>query len=150
MWSALFTFTNGLAVIGWLLLAFAPRKPLVHSAILYLGVALLCLIYFVVFVLVLGGLVDPAKVAGAGQAGFGSIAGVRAFFASDGGVVIGWTHYLAFDLFTGLWIARDADHKHFARWLQVPFLFLTFMAGPIGLFCWLLMRERRARLTGRG
>ena len=150
MWSALFTFTNGLAVIGWLLLAFAPRKPLVHSAILYLGVALLCLIYFVVFVLVVGGLVDPAKVAGAGQAGFGSIAGVRAFFASDGGVVIGWTHYLAFDLFTGLWIARDADHKHFARWLQVPFLFATFMAGPIGLFCWLIMRERRARLTGRG
>ena len=150
MWSALFTFTNGLAVIGWLLLAFAPRKPLVHSAILYLGVALLCLIYFVVFVLVVGGLVDPAKVAGAGQAGFGSIAGVRAFFASDGGVVIGWTHYLAFDLFTGLWIARDADHKHFARWLQVPFLFVTFMAGPIGLFCWLIMRERRARAIGRG
>ena len=150
MWSALFTFTNGLAVIGWLLLAFAPRKPLVHSAILYLGVALLCLIYFVLFVLVVGGLIDPAKVAGAGQAGFGSIAGVRAFFASDGGVVIGWTHYLAFDLFTGLWIARDADHKGFARWLQVPFLFVTFVAGPIGLFCWLIMRERRARLTGRG
>ena len=150
MWSALFTFTNGLAVIGWLLLAFAPRKPLVHSAILYLGVALLCLIYLVLFVLVVGGLIDPAKVAGAGQAGFGSIAGVRALFASDGGVVIGWTHYLAFDLFTGLWIARDADHKHFARWLQVPFLFVTFMAGPIGLFCWLIMRERRARLTGRG
>ena len=150
MWSALFTFTNGLAVIGWLLLAFAPRKPLVHSAILYLGVALLCLIYLVLFVLVIGGLIDPAKVAGAGQAGFGSIAGVRAFFASDGGVVIGWTHYLAFDLFTGLWIARDADHKGFARWLQVPFLFATFMAGPIGLFCWLIMRERRARLTGRG
>ena len=150
MWSALFTFTNGLAVIGWLLLAFAPRKPLVHSAILYLGVALLCLIYLVLFVLVVGGLIDPAKVAGAGQAGFGSIAGVRAFFASDGGAVIGWTHYLAFDLFTGLWIARDADHKHFARWLQVPFLLATFMAGPIGLFCWLIMRERRARLTGRG
>ena len=150
MWSALFTFTNGLAVIGWLLLAFAPRKPLVHSAILYLGVALLCLIYFVLFVLVVGGLVDPAAVAGAGKPGFGSIAAVRAIFASDGGVVIGWTHYLAFDLFTGLWIARDADHKHFARWLQVPFLFATFMAGPIGLFCWLIMRERRARLTGRG
>ena len=150
MWSALFTFTNGLAIAGWLLLAFAPRKPLVHSAILYLGVSLLCLIYFVVFALVLSGAVDPAKAAGAGQAGLTSIAGVRALFQSDGGVVIGWTHYLAFDLFTGLWIARDADHKGFSRALQVPFLLATFMAGPIGLLAWLIMRERRARLTGRG
>lgn len=150
MWPALFTFTNGLAIIGWLLLAFAPRKPLVHSAILYLGVATLCLIYFVMFALVLSGLVDPAKVAGAGTAGFSSIAGVRALFQSDGGVVIGWTHYLAFDLFAGLWIARDADHKGFSRALQVPFLVATFMAGPIGLFCWLLLRERRARALGRG
>ncbi len=150
MWSALFTFTNGLAIIGWLLLAFAPRQPLVHSAILYLGVSLLCLIYFVVFALVLGGAVDPVNVPGAGPMGFTSIAGVRALFASDGGVVIGWTHYLAFDLFTGLWIARDADHKGFSRALQVPFLFVTFMAGPIGLLGWLIMRERRARLSGRG
>ena len=149
MWPALFAFTNVLAVIGWLLLAFAPRKPLAHSAILYLGVALLCLIYFVVFALVLGGAVDPVRVAGAGQAGFGSIAGVRAFFASDGGVVIGWTHYLAFDLFTGLWIARDADHKQFGRLIQLPFLFATFMAGPVGLLAWLIVRERRARAKVR-
>ena len=149
MWPALFAFTNVLAVIGWLLLAFAPRKPLAHSAILYLGVALLCLIYFVVFALVLGGAVDPVRVAGAGQAGFGSIAGVRAFFASDGGVVIGWTHYLAFDLFTGLWIARDADHKQFGRLVQLPFLFATFMAGPVGLLSWLIVRERRARTKAR-
>ena len=149
MWPALFAFTNVLAVIGWLLLAFAPRKPLAHSAILYLGVALLCLIYFVVFALVLGGAVDPVRVAGAGQAGFGSIAGVRAFFASDGGVVIGWTHYLAFDLFTGLWIARDADHKQFGRLIQLPFLLATFMAGPVGLLAWLIVRERRARAKVR-
>ena len=149
MWAALFAFTNGLAIFGWLLLAFAPRKPLVHSAILYLGVALLCLIYAAVFALVLSGAVDPVRVSGAGPMGFGSIAGVRAFFASDGGVVIGWTHYLAFDLFTGLWIARDADHKQFGRLVQLPFLFATFMAGPVGLLAWLIVRERRARNKAR-
>ena len=79
-----------------------------------------------------------------------SIGGVRAFFASDGGVVIGWTHYLAFDLFTGLWIARDADNKGFSRVVQAPFLLVTLLVGPIGLFAWLMMRERRARATGRG
>ena len=149
MWAALFAVTNLLAIVGWLLLAAGPRQPLVHSAILYLGVALLCLTYTVVFALVLSGTVDPVQVAGAGPMDFTSIAGVRALFASDGGVVIGWTHYLAFDLFTGLWIARDADHKQFGRLIQLPFLFATFMAGPVGLLAWLIMRERRARTKAR-
>jgi len=59
--------------------------------------------------------------------------------------VLGWTHYLAFDLFIGQWIARDADNKGFNRLVQLPFLFLTLMAGPIGLLLWLVVRERRAR-----
>ena len=68
---------------------------------------------------------------------------------SDGGIVIGWTHYLAFDLFVGQWIAKDADNKGFARWVQVPVLFATLMAGPIGLVVWLIVRERRARRAVR-
>ena len=145
MWNALFTFTNLLAIAGWILLAAAPRKPAVRSLIMYMGVALLCLIYTVCFALFLSGAVDPVRVAGAGEPGFGSIAGVRALFASDGGVVIGWTHYLAFDLFTGMWIASDADNKQFGRLVQLPVLFMTFLAGPVGLLIWLTLRERRAR-----
>ena len=68
-----------------------------------------------------------------------SIEGIRALFQSDGGIVLGWTHYLAFDLFTGLWIARDADAKGFSRLVQLPFLAATFLAGPIGLLSWLYL-----------
>ena len=154
MWSTLFSLTNVIALIGWALLVAAPRKPLVHSVILYLCVALLCLIYTALFALVLAGAVDPHRVvaagAGAGAIDFTTIAGVRDFFASDGGVVIGWTHYLAFDLFTGLWIARDGDNKGFSRITQAPFLLVTLLVGPVGLLAWLVMRERRARTTGRG
>lgn len=150
MWPALFSFTNILAMCAWVLLGFFPRKPLTHSVILYLGVAVLCLTYTVLFVAVTTGQLDPVSLPGAGKPGFGSIAAVQAIFQSQGGTVIGWTHYLAFDLFTGLWIARDADAKQFSRIVQLPILFATFMAGPIGLFLWLLMRERRARATGRG
>lgn len=78
-----------------------------------------------------------------------SIAGIRALFSSDGGIVVGWTHYLAFDLFVGLWIARDADAKGFGRLIQLPFLFATLMAGPIGLLAWLIVREPRARRAAR-
>ncbi len=150
MWDGLFGFTNALGLIGWLMLALLPRKPLTHSVILYLGIGLLCLIYAVSFGLFLSGRVDIGAVPGAGQPGFGSIEEVRALFMSDAGVVIGWTHYLAFDLFTGLWIARDADAKGFSRMAQIPFLAATFIAGPVGLLSWLAVRERRARATGRG
>ena len=88
-------------------------------------------------------------VGGEAPASFSSIEGVRGIFASDGGTTIGWIHYLAFDMFAGLWIARDADAKGFSRLLQAPILFATFMAGPLGLFLWLVIRERRARAAGR-
>jgi hypothetical protein len=60
-------------------------------------------------------------------------------------VTVGWTHYLALDLFTGLWIARDADAKKFPRLMQAPVLLLTFIAGPVGLLLWLCIREPAAR-----
>lgn len=150
MWALLFTITNAIAMIGWVLLLGFPRKPLTHAVILYLGVALLCLVYAVCFVLFVTGSADPGAQPGAGEPGFGSIEAVRALFMRDAGVVIGWTHYLAFDLFTGMWIARDGDAKGFSRLVQIPFLAATFIAGPIGLLAWLALREPAARRLGRG
>ena len=146
-WATLFTFTNAVALIGWVALAFLPRRPAVHSLILYVGVGILCLAYGAMFVALFGGLTDPARVTGAAAPDLSdySIAGLRALFMSDGGIVLGWTHYLAFDLFVGLWIARDAGAKGFSRLVQLPVLFATLMAGPIGLLIWLAVRERRAR-----
>ncbi|MDQ3144010.1 MAG: ABA4-like family protein [Pseudomonadota bacterium] len=149
-WDFLFGFTNSIALAGWLALALLPRGPKVMALVLYAGVAILCLIYAVLFVLLFGKLIDPGQVAGAtGQGSFTSIEGIRRLFMTDGGIVVGWTHYLAFDLFVGLWIAKDADHKGFARLTQIPFLLATLIAGPIGLFLWLIIRERRARLAAR-
>src|SRR3546814_2282070 len=48
-------------------------------------------------------------------------------FDSPGGATMGWIHYLAFDLFTGMWIARDAVQKGFSRAVQFPFLLLTLI-----------------------
>lgn len=146
-WSAAFALTNVIAMLGWVILWFAPRRPALLSFVLYLGVGLLCFIYVVCFTLLLTG------VAGGGSTASGGftydITGIRALFASDAGIVIGWTHYLAFDLFVGLWIARDADAKGFGRLVQLPVLFATLMAGPVGLLIWLVIRERRARAVAR-
>lgn len=150
-WDALFVLVNIVALAGWAALALLPRGPKVSALVLYLAVGLLCLAYTAMFVAVFGGLADPRRVAGVPPPDLAdySIPGLRALFMSDGGILIGWTHYLAFDLFVGQWIAKDADHKGFSRITQIPFLFATLMAGPIGLLAWLTVRERRARATVR-
>jgi len=139
-WEGLFTFVHLVALAGWAMLFLAPRGPRVAAYVLYLCVGLLCLTYAVMFT-------SQFRSILAGD--FLSIEGIRSLFAGDGGIVIGWTHYLAFDLFIGQWIAKDADHKGFSRIVQVPILLLTLLAGPIGLLIWLVMRERRARASAR-
>ena len=107
----------------------------------------LCLTYSISLIGMMTGLLDP--VGGGEGISFSSIEGVREAFGSNGGIVIGWIHYLAFDLFVGIWIARDADSKGFSRIVQAPVLFFTLMAGPLGLLLWLAVREGRARAMGR-
>ena len=138
-WASGFALANGWALLCWLLLLIGPRGPKTASVILYAGVMLLCLCYALIFTSLLLGW------AGSAGGDFTSITGVRAFFASDPGLLAGWIHYLAFDLFTGLWISKDADHKGFGRPTQLPFLILTCFVGPVGLLLWLVVREKRAR-----
>lgn len=141
-WSLVFAGINWLALIAWAVLILLPRTPLALSAILYLGVGVLCFVYTAALGAVMTGMVQTG---GQGGADFNTIEGVRAIFSSDAGVTIGWAHYLAFDLFVGLWIARDGDAKSISRFIQAPILLMTLFAGPAGLFVWLLLREPFAR-----
>jgi len=146
-WDAIFVGANLLALLLWIVLIVLPRSPLTQTIVMYVGVGLLCFAYALLMGLVVGGVVDPVPQGNTAGGSFTTIAGVRALFASDGGLTIGWIHYLAFDLFVGLWIAKDADHKGFSRWLQAPVLLLTVFVGPAGLLWWLAIRERRARAS---
>ncbi|WP_435418203.1 ABA4-like family protein [Parerythrobacter aurantius] len=141
MWDTLFSVVNIVALIAWAMLLLLPRTELVLAAVLYLGVGLLCLVYAVCLAGILGGVFDPVGPSGSGM-DFTTIAGVQSIFGSQGGTTVGWTHYLAFDLFVGIWIARDADQKGVGRAWQALFLVPTFLAGPVGLLIWLLVRER--------
>lgn len=145
-WDFLFAATNAVALLGWLALAALPRRQTVLAAVLWAGVALLCAAYAAMFVGLMGGLVDPVRDgAGAPPPFEYTVDGLKAVFASKGAIVLGWTHYLAFDLFTGLWISRDAEQRRIGRLVQLPVLFATFMAGPIGLLTWLLIRKPLTR-----
>jgi Domain of unknown function (DUF4281) len=81
--------------------------------------------------------------------GFGSIDQVRALFADDSALAAGWLHYLAFDLFVGAWIVRDAATRQLPGLLVLPCLPLTFLFGPAGLLAYFAVRLvwRRPRIA---
>jgi hypothetical protein len=82
---------------------------------------------------------------------FDSIGGVKQLFSNDWVLLAGWIHYLAFDLFTGCWVARDARRLEISHVLVVPCLVLTLMFGPAGLLSYLILRfvlrRKQARLA---
>lgn len=139
MWDRIFAIANLVAMIGWVILIFAPRRDALMRVLFFGPVLGLALGYATGLTLVLTGLL-PAG----GGADFTTIAGVRSIFMSDAGVTIGWAHYLTFDLFVGLWIARNADAHGLdtlqGRFIQAPILLLTFMAGPFGLALYIVVR----------
>ncbi len=126
----LFSWSGNLAMIGWLLLMFSPKRwEWVLFAAGILIPALLGALY--------GGLM-MAYFAGVDGGGYGSFAAVRALFASDEALLAGWIHYLAFDLAIGSMIARRADASGLSRLIQLPILFFTFMFGPLGFLLFVL------------
>ena len=76
-----------------------------------------------------------------GAPDYGSLEdGPRRLLGSDTGLLAGWSHYLAFDLFAGLWIYRQGLSE--GRTTRIPLL-LTFLAGPLGLLWFLVQRGLR-------
>jgi hypothetical protein len=133
-----FEICNGLALAGWLILVLAgPFKPGAERYVSGLAVALLCGLYgwFLAQSLSLS---DMGKM--------GSLEGVMELFTREEAVLAGWIHYLAFDLFIGCWISRNARRHGIPFFWTLPCLLLSFMAGPLG---WLLYRLLRTAKTRR-
>lgn len=124
MYETLFSASSTLALLSWVVLILAPRRPIVIATLRFGVIGVLAILYAVL------AFVHLYTVDGGG---FGSIAQVRALFASDGMLVAGWVHYLAFDLFVGTWIAQRLDQFQVSRLIQAPILVATFLFGPVGL-----------------
>lgn len=77
----------------------------------------------------------------------GSIAGVRALLGADSSLTAAWTHFLAFDLFVGTWIARDGLERSAPRAALLAILFITLWAGPAGFLAYMLLRTLPMRRT---
>lgn len=130
-----FNLGGKLAMLGWLALIaslfIARSRPAAQVAAGLVIPALLAIAY---------GLLIWTGFGEAEGGGFGSIAQVRALFASDSALTAGWLHYLAFDLFVGSWIVADGIERRIPALLILPCLPLTFLFGPLGLLLFVLLR----------
>jgi hypothetical protein len=128
---------SALALIGWVALACAPlaRERLIGIARI---VALfLCAIYIVQMLTI-------TEMTGGG---FSTLAGVTALFSKAGNVMMGWTHYLAFDLFIASWAVEDAPKRGIPHGVMIPVLILSCLMGPIGLLTYFIVRFGKAQLA---
>ena len=126
-----FNLSNFLALIGWLMLLLFPGSRFVRVTIISGGLILLFALCY------LGLIIAHFPVA---EGDFSSLSGVMKFYENKEMVVAGWLHYLAFDLFTGVWITLNARSYKFKHWWIIPSLFLTFMFGPMGLLSYFILR----------
>jgi len=127
----LFSIANTWILPGWLLLLFAPSWKYTGRIVFYLIILVLAVTYAVLLFGDLGSF-DP-------EAG-SSLAGLTEAFSGPKPALIGWIHYLAFDLFAALVIAKDARRIGVNRFLMVVPLFFTLMTGPVGLLLYTLIR----------
>lgn len=126
---SLFSHLNTVALISWLVLLFAPNSRLCRGLIRSYAIPTALSAIYALIILFKFSQIDG---------GFNTLAQAQALLAHPWGGVAGWIHYLAFDLFVGIWIVDRAERQGTPQYLVAPFLALTFLFGPMGLLGWIL------------
>lgn len=93
----LFSITNALAMLAWVLLAAVPGRRWVTDIVTGKVVPMIFAVVYVAIV--------ATMFAGA-DGSFSTLAGVATLFTNRWLLLAGWLHYLAFDLLIGTWEAR--------------------------------------------
>lgn len=131
-----FLLCNSIAMIGWIILIVFPIWHSSDKFIIGVIVTLFAVIYSYLII---------TNISDFDMESFSSLSGVTALFTNPVAVLIGWVHYLAFDLMAGIWIKKNSHKNNISHWLVIPCLLLTFMFGPVGLLLYLMIRLIKTR-----
>lgn len=132
----IFSSASMLAMLGWLILIFLPRRWdwLVQIPALFIPLILSIVYSFLI-----------VRYFFSAEGGFDSLANVQQLFTYPSAALAGWVHYLAFDLFVGGVIVKQADDIGLSRLIQAPILVATFMFGPFGYLLFMMIKPIMAR-----
>jgi hypothetical protein len=135
MLELMFKAAHVVVLVGWVALVFAPLRRSALIGIARLASALLAGLYTIIFL----ASASEASVLAINY----SLEGIGTFFADPALRLLGWVHYLAFDLWVGTWEAEEADRIGLPHAILIASLVLTFLLGPVGLLVFLLARALR-------
>ncbi len=135
-YETLYSAINLAVMPAWLLLVLLPRhgitQKLVHSGFYPLVFGLF---YLVLWIRAL------AFGENAEGGGFATLETIMIAFSHPNVTLMGWAHYLVFDLFVGAWIGRDSVRRGVNHFMVVPCLVFAYLAGPIGLLMYIVLRK---------
>jgi hypothetical protein len=129
----LFLISNVYIIPFWVMMMAAPRWPWTKRIIGSPWIAAPLALLYVVLIIpqlgsLLGDLLNP------------SLMNIAAALSTPEGAMVGWVHFLTFDLFVGRWVYLDSQEKKLSPWLMAPVLFLILMMGPLGFSFYLVIR----------
>lgn len=134
--SQIYTLTNTIVLIPWLLMILAPQwewtKKIIGS---FIFPALFSVIYILLMI----------SFFGQGEGDFSTLSGLTQFFSNEDLVLVGWLHYLAIDLIVGSWEYKDSQAFQINRYVVVSCLLLTLLACPFGFLIYLMVRKWYSR-----
>lgn len=128
---SVFSVCNLAVLPVWILLAVAPRWRVTE---IVAGSGVVTLAIAIVYA------VGMALAWPSAEGDMGSLAGVLKLFSQPLVALVGWLHYLAFDLFIGSWEVRNARRLGIPHLLVIPCLLFTLMLGPVGLLLYFILR----------
>ncbi|KPM49149.1 ABA4-like family protein [Jiulongibacter sediminis] len=127
----IFQLVNTIALLSWIILLLFPFKEWSKKLLLGIIISGFALLYgFLAFTHFS---VDTFE-------SFGELSQLAQLNADPMNVVIGWIHYLAFDLLAGLYITKNAEELGLNRYLLIPCQLFTFIMGPLGVLLYLILR----------
>ncbi len=136
----LFALSNLAVMPFWALMILAPGWALTgrvmrSSLVAIVPAALYALLVLPVMPSLLAMLMRP------------TLADVAALLGTPRGALIGWVHFLAFDLLVGRHVYLSARERGVPAWVSSPVLFLVLMLGPLG---WLVHLPAWAMIISKG
>lgn len=130
-----FKIATYLSITCWSFLIFFPKWSATNDYVILIIVAMLCSLYgyLLFFKKNHDDTVYP-------KGSFSTLEGVANLFKNPKGVLIGWVHYMAFDLMIGLYIKAEATQIGMSHWLQIPCFILALLFGPMGLLLFFVLK----------
>jgi hypothetical protein len=136
MMSTIFEIANAMAFLMWLGLVLLPEKALTIKIAKYGIITLLAIAYILLIGPVLGDFRMDT---------FMSLENIKLLFQADHSLMAGWLHYLAFDMFVGVYIVEVGQRVGLKRWQYTVCLPFTFMFGPFGLLLFYMFRLAKVK-----